>query len=76
MHIVSWRFTETQSMTPDQISITKIIIVNPNQRKMASKKKTPTGGEKKPLSHTVARENSTLRGLARKGGPSRQQPAG
>ena len=37
--IHSRRFTETQSMTPEQISSTKILIPNLHQRKMASKKK-------------------------------------
>ena len=38
MPIVARHFTETQRMTPKKISLTKIILYNPNQRKMASKK--------------------------------------
>ena len=38
MKIVSRRFPETQIM---QISLTKVIILNPDQRKMAGKKKLP-----------------------------------
>ena len=56
IQIVSRIFTETQIMTPDQISLTKVIIWNPNQRKMAGKKKTPPAGEKNTLSQTVARK--------------------
>ena len=37
-HNVSRHFTVTQSMTPEQISLTKAIILNLNQRKMAGKK--------------------------------------
>ena len=48
MQIVSRSFTETQIMTPEQISLTKVIILNPNQKKwQVKKKKTPTVGEKK-----------------------------
>ena len=43
-------------MIPEQISFTKIIILNPNQRKMASKKNCLSGRKKKPLSQTVARK--------------------
>ena len=56
-------FTESQIMTPEKISVTKVRIFNPNQRKMAGKKKkTATVGEKKPLSQTVARKKSPIRG--------------
>ena len=41
MQIFSRWFTETQSMNTEQVSLTKVIILNPNQRKMASKKKLP-----------------------------------
>ena len=48
MQIVSRHFTEIQSMTPEQIPLTKVIILNPNQRKIASKtKKLPQWWRKK-----------------------------
>ena len=47
MQIVSRSFMETQIMTSEQISLTKVIILNPNQRKRQVKKETPTAEEKK-----------------------------
>ena len=47
MTIVSRHFTETQIMTPEQISLTKIIILNPIDENGG--KKVPQR-EKKPLS--------------------------
>ena len=51
MQIVSRRFTETQIKTPEQISLTKVKILIPNQRKMAGKKnkKFPQQEKKRKL---------------------------
>ena len=63
-------------MTPEQISLTKMIILNPNEREMASKKKLTKQEKKKTLSQTVAKKKSTLIGtnfeqdLDHKDGPS------
>ena len=56
MQIVSRRCTETQSMTPEQISLTNVIILNPNLEKWQVKKKTPTAGEKKTFKPNSCKE--------------------
>ena len=38
IQIVSRIFPETQIMIPEQISLTKVIILNPNQRKTVARK--------------------------------------
>ena len=64
MQVVSRRSTETQSMTTEQISLPKIIILNPNQRKMAKKtplaeKKTCKTNSGKEKLHEVLQESTT-----------------
>ena len=51
MQVVFRLFTETQ-----QISLNIIIILDPNERKIASKKKLQKWEEKKPQCQTVQKE--------------------
>ena len=57
VQIASRHFPGIQIMTPEQISLIKVILLNPNQRKMAGKK-THCRRKKKTLSQTETRKNS------------------